>query len=142
MGRDIIFRKVFLIERGEKMSSMVKAICNGIYGAFALFYFLLQNGVISFPGTVEYGGFTADFKKVLFVLQMILLVLGIVVTVIDYLKVNDAKGIGKAGRIMGIIAAVSNCVFILGAAKVSIFCVGNIIGAVMIGIGIKGEQER
>lgn len=124
------------------MSSLVKAIVNGIYGVFALFYFLLQNGVISFPGTIEYGNFTADFKKVLFALQMVLLVLGIAVTVIDYLKVNDAKGIGKAGRIIGIVAAVSNCVFILGVAKVSIFCVGNIIGAVMIGIGIKGEQEK
>ena len=124
------------------MSSLVKAICNGIYGVFALFYFLLQNGVISFPGTIEYGDFTTDFKKVLFALQMVLMMLGIVITVMDYLKVNDAKGIGKVGRIMGIIAAVSNCVFILGVAKVSIFCVGNIIGAVMIGIGIKGEQER
>lgn len=124
------------------MSSLVKAICNGIYGVFALFYFLLQNGTISFSGTIEYGDFTADFKKVLFVLQMVLLMLGIVITVINYLKVNDAKGIGKAGRIMGIIAAVSNCVFILGVAKISIFCVGNIIGAVMIGIGIKGELER
>ena len=74
--------------------------------------------------------------------RLMFVALAIVVIVIDYLKVNDAKGIGKAGRIIGIIAAVSNCVFILGAAKVSIFCVGNIIGAVMIGIGIKGERER
>ena len=122
------------------MSSLLKAICNGIYGIFALFYFLLQNGVVSFPGTIEYGAFTPDFKKVLFALQMVLVILGIVIIVIDYLKVNDAKGIGKAGRIIGIIAAVSNCVFILGVAKVSIFCVGNIIGAIMIGLGIKGEK--
>ncbi len=121
------------------MSSLVKAICNGIYGVFALFYFLLQNGVISFSGTIVYGNFTDDFKKVLFVFQMTLLILGIAVTVIDYLKVNEAKGLGKAGRIIGIIAAVSNCVFILGVAKISIFCVGNIIGAVMIGIGVKSE---
>ncbi len=47
------------------------------FGVFALFYFLLQNGVISFPGTIEYGDFTTDFKKVLFALQMVLLMLGI-----------------------------------------------------------------
>lgn len=114
---------------------MKKTLCgilNGVYGILCLIYFLVQNGDIVFPGTIENGWFTQEFSAVLKICRIVIVILGIMLVVYDFRVVNDAETVCKRGIIISLVCALADCMFILVSAQMSIFCIGNIIGAVVI----------
>lgn len=108
-----------------------KGFLNILFSLISVPYFLVQNGYLVFPGTIEYGSFSPEFRKYMIVWQIIVIVSGIGIVIINFRDVNQYSGLAKWGRIFAIVGAVSDCVFLLLAGKMAVFCALSLAGAVM-----------
>lgn len=125
------------------MKKTSNAIMNLLYSVASLIYFLMQNGIIVFPGTTEKNGyktvFTEGYLTFMTVASIVLAAVGIVVIVYDFLLQKKCARLTKAGLIIAICASAftAACLLILGNAPIT--CVLGIVAAVL--IFIPGKQE-
>lgn len=118
------------------MKKTSNAIMNLLYSAASLLYFLMQNGIIIFPGTTEKNGyktvFTDGYLTFMAVASIILAAVGVAVIVYDFLLQKKCGGLTKAGLIASICVSTFTvvCLLILGNAPVT--CVLGIVAAVLI----------
>lgn len=119
------------------MNRIVNATVNLIFGILSTLYFLIYNGDIMIPGTVENGSFTGTFETILQVCIIVLIVLAGALCVYNLKMSKKLGGISKVGNYISMVCEAACLVFLLMVGRVSIFCVFNILGAILIFIPSK-----
>ncbi|MBQ9767999.1 MAG: hypothetical protein IJW37_07850 [Lachnospiraceae bacterium] len=121
------------------MNKYFNSICNVVYGALSVVYFLIQIGTIRFSGMVENGRYTDGFLAVLSVIEVVLAVLGFALLVFNLKKSKEYKGLAKYGCNVATVCIAANCMFLLVNGAMSVFCFVEFLAALVIVLGCVNE---
>lgn len=113
------------------MNRIVNATANLIFGILSTLYFLICNGDIMIPGTVENGRFTGTFETILQLCMIILIILAGAMCGYNLKISKKLGGISKVGNYISMVCEANCLVFLLIIGRVSIFCFLNILGAIL-----------
>lgn len=122
------------------MNRIVNAAANLIFGILSTLYFLIENADIVIPGTIENGSFTGFFETILQVCMIVLIVLAAALCIYNLKVSKQLDGISKVGNYLSMVCEAACLVFLLIAGRVSILCILNILGAILIFIPAKAGR--